>query len=190
MFSLRVDDEIELRLTLGDDVDEAYALVDRNRAYLREWMPWLDGTTSVAELAAYRDHVMAEMAAGRQYEGGIHVRGALAGRAGIRVDPGNRRGEIGYWLSQDVQGQGIVTRTAEALITAAFERLHLHRVEIRCAVDNTKSRAVPERLGLTLEGVRRDVEWLYDHWVDHAVYVTFADEWAGRKVRVPASNPA
>lgn len=190
MFSLRVDDEIELRLTLPGEADEMFAVVDRNRAYLRQWMAWLDSTQSPADADGHRQHVLAELAAGRLYEGGIHVRGAVVGRAGMRVDAANRRGEIGYWVSEDSQGQGIATRTAEALITAGFERLGLHRIEIRCAVDNVRSRAVPERLGLTLEGVRRDVEWLYDHWVDHAVYVTFSGEWAGRNPQEPPSNEA
>jgi ribosomal-protein-serine acetyltransferase len=181
MFALRVDDEIELRLTLPHEAAESFALVDGNRAYLREWMPWLDSTRSVDDTAAYRTHVLGELAAGRLYEGGIYFRGEPVGRAGLRVDAGNRQGEVGYWVSEDAQGQGIITRTAEAMITAGFELLHLHRIEIRCAVDNVRSRAVPERLGLALEGVRRDVEWLYDHWVDHAVYVTFADEWASRR---------
>ena len=52
----------------------------------------------------------------------------------------------------------------------------LHRVEIRCAIDNHRSRAVPHRLGFRLEGQMREAEWLYNHWVDHAVYAGLATD--------------
>ena len=35
----------------------------------------------------------------------------------------------------------------------------------------------PERLGFTYEGTLRDKEWLYDHFVDSAVYSMLDDEW-------------
>jgi ribosomal-protein-serine acetyltransferase len=33
-----------------------------------------------------------------------------------------------------------------------------------------KSRAIPERLSFRIEGIMRQNEWLYDHFVDHVVY--------------------
>lgn len=52
----------------------------------------------------------------------------------------------------------------------AFDALNLHRVSIAAAVENQKSRAIPERLGFRFEGVMREAEWLYDCFVDHALY--------------------
>ena len=69
-----------------------------------------------------------------------------------------------------------MTRGCRALIAHGFTELDLHRVEIRCAVDNLKSRAIPERLGFRREGQLREVEWLYDHFVDHVVYGLLAGE--------------
>ena len=44
MFSHRIDEDTELRLHHERHADELFVLVDRNRAYLWEWLPWLDGT--------------------------------------------------------------------------------------------------------------------------------------------------
>jgi ribosomal-protein-serine acetyltransferase len=50
-----------------------------------------------------------------------------------------------------------------------------------CATENEKSCAVPERLGFRREGIERQAEWLYDHFVDHAVYSALASEWPTRR---------
>ena len=70
-----------------------------------------------------------------------------------------------------------MTTACRAYVDHAFTRLDVHRVEIRCAVENRRSRAIPERLGFRLEGTLRDAEWLYDHFVDSVVYGMLADEW-------------
>jgi ribosomal-protein-serine acetyltransferase len=57
----------------------------------------------------------------------------------------------------------------------------MHKVEIRAASGNKKSRAVPERLGFKQEGCIRQAEWLYDHYVDHVVYGMLDLEWAQKK---------
>ena len=56
------------------------------------------------------------------------------------------------------------------MISYAFEELLLNRIEIKCANKNDKSKAIPIKLGFKKEGIIRDAEWLYDHFVDHIVY--------------------
>jgi ribosomal-protein-serine acetyltransferase len=63
-----------------------------------------------------------------------------------------------------------MTPSCRAVVDHLFGTVDLHRLTIRCAAENQRSRAVAERLGFTLEGISRDAEWLYDHFVDHAVY--------------------
>lgn len=64
-----------------------------------------------------------------------------------------------------------------AVVDYAFGRLGLHRVEIRCAADNHRSRAIPERLGFTQEGVLRESGYLNGRFVDMVVYGVLASEW-------------
>jgi ribosomal-protein-serine acetyltransferase len=96
------------------------------------------------------------------------------------IDWPNRRTSLGYWLGASYQGRGLITKSCGVLLDHLFTELGLNRVEIACAVGNTKSRAIPERLGFVQEGVLRQQEWLYDHFVDHAVYAMLAASWLER----------
>ncbi len=58
-----------------------------------------------------------------------------------------------------------------------FDNLGLHRFVLEAAVENHESRAVADRLGLRLEGITKDRERLYDHYVDAALYAITAPEW-------------
>jgi ribosomal-protein-serine acetyltransferase len=64
-------------------------------------------------------------------------------------------------------------------VTYAFDQYHLNKVEILCATGNTRSRAIPERLGFTQEGIIRQGERFHDHYNDLVVYGMLASEWSG-----------
>ncbi|WP_342663987.1 GNAT family protein [Peribacillus kribbensis] len=107
----------------------------------------------------------------------IH-RGKIAGTVGFNeINKSAKIGEIGYWLGQEFQGKGIMTKAVKALIEYGFKDLGLNRVEAYAASGNSKSRDLIERLGFTQEGIIRQAEWLYDHYVDHVVYGLLAEEW-------------
>jgi ribosomal-protein-serine acetyltransferase len=180
VYAIRVDDDLELRLPLPQQSDEVFALVDANRAHLRAWLPWVDATRSAEDTRANARSCLETLLAGTAYEATIVERGVARGRAGLRVDPADRRGEIGYWVAADAQGRGLVTRSVRALTLAGFDVLGLNKVEIHCAPDNVRSRAVAQRLGFVEEGTVRQAEWLSDHYVDHVVYGLLASERADR----------
>ena len=178
MFSLRIDDDLELRLLEERHAEALSALSDQNRAYLRLWMPWVDQSRTVEDRRNFIKRSLEQFANNDGFAAGIWFRGRLAGVIGIhRIDRLNRTTSIGYWLGSSFQGRGIMTRACRALVDCAFNELGLNRVEIRCATENRKSRAISERLGFTQEGVIRQAEWLYDHFVDHVVYGMLAGEW-------------
>jgi ribosomal-protein-serine acetyltransferase len=72
-----------------------------------------------------------------------------------------------------------MTKACRTLITYAFTELALNKVEIHGATENIRSCAIPKRLGFTQEGILRDAEWLYDHYVDTVIYGLLAREWQG-----------
>lgn len=72
----------------------------------------------------------------------------------------------------------------QTLLEYGFVDNCLNKIEIRCAEENHKSRAVPERLGFTYEATLRQCEWLYDRYVDHAVYTMLASEYEARQTSI------
>ena len=53
----------------------------------------------------------------------------------------------------------------------------MNKVCIPVAVENSSSRAIPERLGFLSEGTAKEAEWLYDHFVDHELYAMLHSDW-------------
>jgi ribosomal-protein-serine acetyltransferase len=168
---LRVDDECTLRPLCVRDAEALFALTEANRSYLRQWLPWLDAIECVGDSREFIRACAERAERTGAFAALIESGGEGCGVIGYNwIDSENRSCEIGYWLAENQAGRGLMTRACSALIAHAFDTLHLNRVVIPAAVDNARSRAIPERLGFEQEGVLREAEWLYDHYVDHAVY--------------------
>ncbi|WP_096272115.1 GNAT family N-acetyltransferase [Paucisalibacillus globulus] len=178
MFTFEVDDEITLRLLTETDADELFQLIDYSRDHLREWLGWIDRTKTVHDSKQFIQTCTKIHEKRQGLTLGIYLHDKLAGVIGFNtIDWTNRIGVIGYWLGSNFQGEGIMTRAVTGLIDYGYHQLGLNRMEIRAAFENTKSRAIPERLGFMQEGQIRQGEWLYDHYVDLVVYGMLASEW-------------
>ncbi|MBS4210683.1 GNAT family protein [Bacillus sp. FJAT-50079] len=178
MFVHKIDDEIYLKLIEVQDAEHVFQLTNKSRKYLKEWLPWLDTMVTVKDTKKFIKFTLKGYSENKSMNTVILYKGEIVGIAGFNeIDWSNRIAYIGYWLGEGYQGKGIMTRVAAGLTNYAFEELHLNRVDIRAAVTNVKSRAIPERLGFTYEGCIREAEWLYNHYVDHAVYGMLASEW-------------
>lgn len=178
MFVLCVDQDICLQILDVPHCEELYALVDRNRNYLRKWLPWVDEMTSAQVYEPIIKEWQNQLSAHQAFQTGIRYRDKLVGMVGFHsIDWNNRKASLGYWLAQDYQGIGIMTRSCVTMINYAFTLYNLNRVEIQAGVENLKSRAIPERLGFTYEGCIRDGEFLYDHYIDLIMYGMLKRDW-------------
>jgi ribosomal-protein-serine acetyltransferase len=166
-----------LRLIEESDADELFALTDRNREHLEPWMPWIALTRAPDDTLQFIRATRRQLAD----DDGMQLAivgddGAIAGVVGFhRIDWANRATSIGYWLAADRQGRGLMTEAVRALVEYAFGR-GLHRIEIAAAVDNTRSRAVPERLGFRAEGIERGAERHGERYLDLVVYALLATD--------------
>jgi ribosomal-protein-serine acetyltransferase len=170
-----------LRLPEETDAHALHAVVEANREHLARWLPWaatqtVDGTRDWIRAARRRltDNHGLELI--------IEDGDAIVGAAGTAdVSWRDHSVALGYWLAEDAQGRGTMTAAVRAIVDHAFGRWALHRVEIRAAPENARSRAIPERLGFTAEGTLRQVERIGDRYVDHVVYGMLAAEWRERQ---------
>ena len=177
MFVLSIDEDIELRMFELRHVAELFTLTDRNRRHLIEWLPWVRSTQSPEDTERFVRATLRQFADGEGFHAGIWYRGELSGAIGLhRIDWANRNVSLGYWISADKQSKGLATAATAAVVEYCFTELDLHRVEIRCGLENYKSRAVPRKLGFREEGVLRAAGWLGDRWSDMVVYSKLATD--------------
>lgn len=178
MFHLVINDNLELRQRHREDADEIFALIDCNRQFLRQWLPWLDVCKSRIDSLAHIESCLHQISEGTGLGLAIWERGAIVGLISYNfIDSWNHCGQLGYWLGEQYQGRGIMTASCAALIGYGFEHFGFHRQTIAAATGNVRSRAIAERLGFTLEGISRDAEFLYDRYVDQAHYGLLRRNW-------------
>lgn len=189
MFRFSLNADQALRLFEESDAESLHELIERNRAHLARWLPWAEGQTLEGTQAFIRMS-REQLADNDGFQAAILEHGRIIGAIGFhRVDWLHRSTGIGYWLAADAQGRGTMTLGVSALLDFAFRAWRLNRVVIRAAVENDRSRAIPERLGFRLEGTLRQAEFVSGRYVDHAVYSMLADEW-GSSTAVPSKTPA
>jgi ribosomal-protein-serine acetyltransferase len=184
-FAGRLNKTHQLRLLRKSDAAALFALTDRNRSELRQWLPWLDLINGVNDTQNFIQFTLEQAADGQGFAAAICDIDAdsIVGVIGLnRIEWQHRIAHIGYWLGKSDRGRGIMTGCCEILIEYAFTTLNLNRLVIACATENQRSRAIPLRLGFRHEGVARDAEWLYDRFVDHEIYALLLREWQSRNV--------
>lgn len=156
---LTVNTEITLRLLEYTDSKDIFNLIDSQRDYFEEWLPFATYTTSQDYTDSFVKSIIENPAVKYEPVFTIRYNGEFVGLIGLKqTDLENKKTEIGYWLSSVFQGSGIVTKSVLELCRYAFNELDINRVQIKCVVENYKSIAIPKRLNFVFEGVERDGE--------------------------------
>ena len=175
---LKVSRDITLRTIELEDVLDLYDLVDRSREYLGEWLPWVKDTVDIDSELSFIRNSMQRREFGIGLDTGIWFRERLAGIIGFNnIDLNNRKGTIGYFLGEKYQGNGIMVSSCRALVNYGFHKLDLHKIVIKCASGNVKSRRIPEKLGFIVEGILREEELLSSGYLDHYYYGMIRKDW-------------
>lgn len=170
MGHLSLSENTHLRLLEQADADELHALIEANREYLSQWLPWAAGQTP-ADTVAFLRRAQMQVERNDGFQAAIVEDDAIAGVAGYHgVDWAHRSTSLGYWLAEGSQGRGTMTAAVRTLTEHALVTWGLVRVEVRAALENHRSRAIPERLGFREEGTLRRAERVGGRYLDLAVY--------------------
>lgn len=163
--------KITLEEAMPKDAAIVYDAIATHRDYLKTWLPF------AADLDEKDEEIFLSSLAEQPYEDKniafmIKTENNFCGFIGfVQTDNVNHRTEIGYWLLPEYQGKGIMTECVRRLCLWAVKERNMHRIQIKCAVGNHPSNAIPKRLGFHLDGTERDGELMYTgKYVDLNVY--------------------
>ena len=171
MLRHKINPGLELRLLQPEHAAELFALVDANRASLREWLPWVDATSKVGDSGKFITTALRERASTRAYQSGIWSMGSLVGAIGHnRIDVAARIAFPGWWLVPSAQGQGIMTQCCQAVFAHAFTQLLVTRIVVGVATGNVRGHAIVKRLGFKQISTLKNAEVLMNRSVDHLIY--------------------
>jgi RimJ/RimL family protein N-acetyltransferase len=156
------------------------AAVEASLEHLRDWMPWVAAEPKgpdarIEDLRRFRGNF--DLGVDMMYAVFDRSEARVLGGTGLHTRAGERR-EIGYWVHADHVGRGIATEAAAALTRIAFEVERVRRLEIRCDPLNTRSSAIPAKLGFRHEATLRGDAVAADGGArDTMVWGLLADEY-------------
>src|SRR5882724_8097877 len=100
MFTRQVAPGIMLRQIQMNDANPLFELVERDRAYLRQWLPWVDYTETVDDVHRFIQRTHNQFEANLGPNAAIVIEGRVAGTIGCHpIDWSNRHCSIGYWIA-------------------------------------------------------------------------------------------
>ncbi len=179
---------VSLKLFDRTQTVELFHLVSLNREHLSAWKRWTSRLNTLAATQHFIDQnkrIFEELKDPENHTGNypgfqsaiIHENGII-GLAGFqRIHLADHVCSLGYWIDERWEGKGFVTRSCRVLINYAFQELAMNRVEIQCAVENTRSRSVAERLGFYREARLAQVECRDGRYLDHDLYRLLKTDW-------------
>lgn len=157
------------------------AATQESYEHLLPWMPWVRDEpepieTKIARLRRFRSQFDRD----ENFVYGIFdlEEKRVLGGSGLHPRVGPNALEIGYWIHKDFINQGLATETSAALTRVAFEVNRVRRMEIHCDPRNTRSAAVPRKLGYSLEATLRErFPQSEESWVDSMIWTLFAEQY-------------
>jgi RimJ/RimL family protein N-acetyltransferase len=136
----------------------------------------LESRTRQGEVTAEGDWLV--LAVQLRDDRGLADGGRVIGEVLLKFDSEkDARGELGYAIARDAEGNGYATEAARAVLALAFDRFSLHRVIARLDARNRASAALLERLGMRREAHFVQDEFFKGEWTDTLVYALLAAEY-------------
>jgi len=207
MFNLIVDKNLHLRNIHPNDTEALFDLIEQNRARLRPWIDpyslpetakatrlftihclfnFYSNPTGPSELDQYFLELESYFPPPvRPIDLGIWFQDELAGSIMMSwLQEDTSVLEFGYWISEQYEGNGIITRCVSALMDYAIDNMGIQKFVIGCAANNHRSRAVPKRLGYRLHVTKPGGEVVGDFVYDRTIYGIRASAWHKRNNRI------
>lgn len=161
-----IEGNLYLRKLSIEDAKDIFNAIDTNRPYFEKWLPFVPFTKSVKDSLEYILSVINS----KELVYTIREGETFLGIIGFKETNLEKKiTELGYWLKEEFQGRGIMTKATKILCDNAFKERGIKRIIIKVEVGNHKSKAIPERLGFVLQGIDKDT-FCYNKIVESYVF--------------------
>lgn len=174
-----IDGRLRLRPWQDHDAAGLYRAVHESMASVGQWLPWCRAEYAHDDATAWVEHCQVGWHAGEHFALPVFdaSTGELLGGTGLnQLDRLHRSANLGYWIRQSRQREGIASAAAVLVARFGFEQLGLIRIEIIIQPDNHPSRRTAEKVGAKFEGIARHRLWVHEQPRDAAVYALVPDD--------------
>lgn len=161
---------LTLRRVTADDSPHLLAYLSKPEVVRHMGLDPFTSLEDALEEIAWYDSILEE---GTGVRWGITLTGQneVIGSCGfLNVSAKHQRAEIGFELSSDYWGRGIVGEALRAVVRHGFAQLGFHRIEALVEPANTASQQLLERVGFTREGLLRGYEFTRGKYDDLYMY--------------------
>ena len=144
---LKVNDETELKTLKREDAIELFMLILKNKKWLAKYLEWIPKINNPYDIIDYISNNEYNSYYDPIFPLAIHYDNKIVGI--ISFQNGNsfkKEVEIGYWISEEYSGKGIVTLATKTLINFAFSMSNIKSILICCEIANIKSYKIPQNL--------------------------------------------
>jgi len=156
LVSIIIDNNILLRSYQLDDAQELFKAVNSSRTHLQPWLEWINKTTKPEQSLQFIQQSLHHLNTQEALALGIFYNDRIIGGIGMHHwNQATKKAQVGYWISKEYEGKGIIHQCLTRFIDFLFEKIGLNKIEIHFIPANKRSAKVAERLGCKVEGVIR-----------------------------------
>jgi len=174
-----------LRAWRLEDVDDMYEYA--KHPDVGPWAGWEPHSSKEASLKILRSFIENDEVWAIELKGNGKVIGSL----GIHPDKGRMNDSaksIGYVLSADYWGRGLMTEAVKCAIEYAFDDMSIDLLAVYHYPANARSKRVIEKCGFQYEGTLRAAQVIYDGQVLDAVCYSMLSSEYLQNVHCPSSH--
>jgi RimJ/RimL family protein N-acetyltransferase len=146
---------LTIRPFIASDAAGFVAAVRESMASVGRWLPWCHEEFTEEDALGWFAHCEQTRATGSAYSLGIFSADGteLIGGAGLNeiVRHNRSSANLGYWVRESRQGQGIATQAIQMMSQFGFQELDLLRIEIVAIDNNAASNAAAKKSGAQFE---------------------------------------
>jgi len=148
---IQIAEHIKLAPLVKSDAADILQTVNLSRASLGKFLPWVEGVNNIESAKKYiLDRVNSGLNGSRWFK--IYYKDNLSGVFAVKsICPVLNVAELGYWLSSDAQGNGIISQVITR-VPIILKNTSAKVIEFRCLEQNAASIKIALKSGASLVG--------------------------------------